>query len=382
MAVALRLVEAPQFVEHVEYNSDAVTRGAHSLQGAFSHNVAWQPSVARFVIDRFSERDSVVLDAWSGSGHTAFESLTMGRNFIGFTRHAVLAQLAKARIAPADIAEVALRIQLANLKRPIDVRGFTTPFNLFFDVDTFCELVNLRNLLKGRVERVDRFVQLVVATIIHGHTVGHLSAYTSPNVALSQDAQAQLNRKRGEVPSYRAVVPRILKKAASLVQDGIPGVLERGTVGATFTQGDARNLSGVSTGSVSLALLAPEQPGFLEHGVNSWLRAWWIGMDQESSAQVSFDSVEAWSDYTSEVLLESARAVAKHGRAVVRVGQGRVQGRPVQFREQLHQVLENGLRSYWHVEGTVVEQLVSSAKESGKEKRSAAPGELVVLRRK
>jgi hypothetical protein len=379
MAVALRLVEAPQFVEHVDYSSDDAARSVHSLQGAFTHELAWQPSIVKFLINRFSQKGDLVLDAWCGSGHTALETVQLGRNFSGFTRFAALNRLSRARLSPADIAEVALRIQLVNLKRPIDVRGFTAPFNLFYDVDTFCELVNLRSILSGSADRVDRFVQFIVASVLHGHTVGHLSAYTSPHVALTQDSQAQLNRKRGEVPSYRGVAPRILKKAAALLQDGIPGVLERRDIGASISTGDARNLHGVSTGTVQLALLAPEQPGFLNHSVNSWLRCWWLGVDQEQSQADDMGSVSAWGDYTSEVLLEAARVVTRGGRAVVRVGQGRIGSRPVQFRGELDKVLANGLSSYWNLEGTVVEQLVNPP---AKEKRGVCPGELVVLRRR
>lgn len=379
MAVALKLVEARQFVEHVEYSGESATRSVHSLQNAFAHDLAWQPMIAKFLIERFSQPGNHVVDMWCGTGHTALEALQLKRNFSGFTRFAALRRLAMARLSPADIAEVALRIQLINLKRPIDIRGFTAPFNLFFDVETFCELVNLRSTVSGNSERVDRFVQFIVASILHGHTVGHLSAYTSPHVGLTQDAQAQLNRKRGEVPSYRALAPRVLKKAAGLLQDGIPSVLERGEVNASVSLGDPRNLHGLSTGAAQLALLAPEQPGFLEHGVRSWLRSWWLGVDQEQVVSKEVQSIDAWSDYTSEVLLEAARVVARGGRAVVRVGQGRIGSRPAQFRGELDKVLANGLRSYWHTEGTVVEQLVTS---SPKEKRGSTPGELVVLRRK
>ena len=379
MAVALKLVEARQFVEHVEYRGESATRSVHSLQGAFANDLAWQPMIAKFLIERFSQPGNHVVDMWCGTGHTALEALQLKRNFSGFTRFSVLRRLAMARLSPADIAEVALRIQLVNLKRPIDIRGFTAPFNLFFDVETFCELVNLRSIVSGSSERIDRFIQFIVASILHGHTVGHLSAYTSPHVGLTQDAQAQLNRKRGEVPSYRAVAPRVLKKAAGLLQDGIPSVLERGETTASISLGDPRNLQGVSTGAAQLALLAPEQPGFLDHGVRSWLRSWWLGVDQEQEVSKEVQSINAWSDYTSEVLLEAARVVARGGRAVVRVGQGRIGSRPVQFRGELDNVLANGLRSYWHTEGTVVEQLVTS---SPKEKRGATPGELVVLRRK
>jgi hypothetical protein len=384
MAVALRLVEAPQFVDHVEYRSESASRGMHSLQRAFAASSPWNPTVLRHVIDRFSSRGDIVTDPWAITGHSGFEAALLGRHFVGSSPDTGDVHCARARLHPADIAEVALRLQLVNLKRPVDVRGFASPMNLFFDVDTFCELVNLRTALRSREDRVDRFVQFVVATILHGHTVAHLSAYTSPTVALSPEAQAQLNRKRNEVPSYRAVAPRILKRAAHLLQEGIPSALQNGNGIHSVVQADVRNLNHLHTNSTTLALLAPEQPGFLDHAPTSWLRSWWLGIEGRNGSGQQFSSLESWQEYASEVLVESARVVKRGGRAVVRVGSGRLGNTPVRYRTQLECVLNQGLQSFWSIEGTVIERLAGQAvgDEGAKPQRVSAPGELVVLRRR
>ncbi len=384
MAVALRLVESKQFCDQVDVDLGAGVRGVHSLQGAFAHALPWQPSIARYVLDRFSERGDFVLDSFCDSGHVGLECLQAGRHFVGSSHDRALARLATARLDPADLGEVALRLQLVNLKRPVDVRGFTAPFTMFFDVDTFCELVNLRSLLTNSSERVDRFLQFIVAGVIHGHTVGHLSGYTSPNVALSQDAQAQLNSKRGEVPSYRAVAPRILRKAAALLQDGIPSVLQQGDLSSSIIAADPRNLSKVGTASIGLAMTCLDQPGFVENTLSSWLRAWWLGIDASSGLpRPKLTTTESWRMYCNEVLLETARVVRRGGRTVVRAGHGRVGSKVINYREELSAVLNEGLGGYWATEGTIVERHVNTAGlVKNSEKKLAAPGELVVLRRK
>jgi hypothetical protein len=384
MSVALKLVHARKFIEQVDVDVDNAAKELHSLHSALGFLSPWKPSIARYVVDRFSEKGQVVLDPFCSAGASGLECALMGRTFLGSTTDVPLARLAAARLAPADLAEVALRVQLVNLKRPVDVRSFTHPFPLFFDVDTFCELVNLKAALRPSADRVDAFVLFIVASVLHGHTVAHLSGYTSPQAALSADQQAELNRKRGEVPSYRAVVPRILRKAATLLRDGVPSALGRDNT-ASIRIANPRNLGHVTTGRADLALLCPEQPGFMEHGINSWLRTWWLGAGS-TNVQGNPETLTgfAWREYGSEVLLETARAVRRGGRAVVRVGSGRVGTRIVNYKDELSAVLQEGLNGFWSIEGTVIERHVKSsglAKGRDGTPRDTA-GELVVLRRK
>ncbi len=383
MSAVLKLVQPQPFCEEVDVDGESSSRSVHSLHSAFSYLSSWQPQVVRYLVERFSNKNDVVLDPYCGAGAVGFECLTAGRQFIGSASEHSLVRLAQARLSPADFAEVALRMQFVNFKRPVDIRGFQTPFPLFFDVDTYCELMNLKSSLKGSADHVDRFVQFVVASVLHGHTVGHLSVYTSPQAALSPDAQASLNRKRGEVPSYRAVSARVIKKAAGLLRDGIPSALLKDGSNAQVVCADARDLSCVSTGKVNLALVCPEQPGLVDHGLRSWLRAWWLGLELPTT-KVPFSTVDEWQGYINEVMFEMARLVKRGGRAVVRVGNGRIGSKPVSYREQLAAVLNGGFGDYWALEGTVIER---HAKSSGLIKGASpmaheAAGELVVLKRK
>lgn len=382
MAAVLKLVQAPQFNEQVDVDPAGYSRDGHSLQQAFSYTHLWQSPVARYVIDRFSEKGDTVLDVSCGTGATGVEAALLGRHFVGCAKDQALVKLARARLSPADIAEVVLRLQFLNLKRPVDVREFKDPFPLYFDVDTFCELVNLRSALRNGSSHVDAFIELIIASILHGHTVGHLSGYSSPHVATTPNEQASLNRKRGEVPSYRAVSARVIKRAATLVRDGVPRNLQTRDLERPVFHAAENDMAPVRTGSVSLALVCPNQPGMTEQGLRSWLRSWFLGVEQyHPDPQPS--SLEEWSGYINETLLETARTVRKGGRAVVRVGRGRLGVKPVNYGETLASVLPD-LSQYWAVEGTIVERYAKSAglMKGGSKLAGDVAAELVVLRRK
>ncbi len=383
MSAVLKLVQSQQFLDHVEVDVEATGRNGHSLHSAFSYLALWNPSVVRYLIERFSLEGSLVLDPLCSAGTVGIEAALAKRHFVGCSTSPELRKLARARLSPADIAEVALRLQFVNFKRPVDVRSFVAPLPLFFDVDTFCELSNIRASLRDGSNRVDAFVEFVIASVLHGHTVGHLSGYTSPHEALTPDAQAAMNTKRGEVPSYRAVSARVLKKAAALLRDGVPSVLQSNEIERSVLASAPHNITQISTPQVDLALVCPEQPGFVQHGMRSWLRTWWLG-GEKSAARSEINNVEQWHGYINEILLEMARVVKRGGRTVVRVGSGRLGTKPVSYTGELSHVLSTCLAPFWAVEGTVEERFVKGvgAPKGSVNRSHAGAAELVVLRRR
>ncbi len=381
MSAVLRLVQTEQFNEELDLPSSSSSAPGHSIQGAFQYCAPWKPYVARYLIERFSKKGSLVLDPFCSTGIVGVEAALAGRGFVGCEQDHSLVKLARARLSPADLAEVALRLQFIPVKRPVDLKSYTGPFPHFFDSDTFRELINVKAALRSSTDGASEFVSFIVASILHGHTLAYLSAYSSPSEGLSPDAQATLNRKRGEVPSYRHVSARVLKKAATLLRDGVPTAL----AGSSKLQrdvffSDSASINRVQTGSVDLALVAPHQPGLIEHGLQSWLRTWWLGVNIPEHREAPRD-LSDWSDQTNELLVEMARVVQPGGRAIVRVGQGRIGSKTVQYRAAVESLLVECLHRFWRIEGSISERYVKSASQSAGQ-TAPLTAELLVLRRK
>jgi hypothetical protein len=382
MSAVLKLVQPEAFTEELQLPPEDGARGAHSLQTAFQYCSPWKPFVARYIVERFSKSGQVVLDPFCSTGHVGVEACTVGRHFIGTAQDHGLVKLARARLFPADLAEVALRLQFVPFKRPVDIRSYAGPFPHFFDSDTFRELINLKSALRSSRDGASDFVTFVVASILHGHTTGHLSAYSSPSEGLTPEAQAALNRKRGEGPSYRAVSARILKKAAGLLRDGVPSVLSGADkLRRQVLYAQPHALDSVETSSVDLALVAPDQPGFFEHGMHSWLKTWWLGVDVPEGTSALTD-LSTWSDTTNQVLLEMARVVGSGGRAVIRTGQGRLGSKPVSFTREIQRMVADCLQRFWRIEGSISERYVGLPKANARAGTGSSSGELLVLRRK
>lgn len=386
MSALLKLVQPDQFNEELALPEGSEGRGSHSLQKAFHYCAPWKPYIARYVIERFSKRGGVVLDPFCSTGITGIEGVLLGRSFIGTCDQHGLVKLSRARLFPADIAEVALRMQFVPIKRPVDLACFNGGFQQFFDAETFRELLNFKVALRGSTDSASNFINFILTAILHGHTSAYVSSYSSPSQALTAQAQSALNQKRGNLPSYRGVSGRVLNKAAMLLQDGLPSLL----TGVSKSErelffADPAALDKVATAGVDLALIAPEQPGFIETGLQSWLRDWWLGTDVPrgaGDASASYSDSAEWGDRLNEVLLEAARVVKCGGRAVLRLGQGRIGAKAVSYRNEATSVIKSCLERYWRIEGEIAERYVSDRRNGGGGGSSSLSAELLVLRRK
>ena len=245
--VNLKLVESVPFYER-EVSLDTGLE-SHSLHYASYYPEATNPEVAKFLIESYSSTGSVVLDPFCGSGTILLEAAMQGRIAFGTDINPLASFVASSKLAPADIAEVALWLQVLNLKRPVDLDEYNAYFRSFYDVNTYRELVNLKNYLSFKEDRISNFIKLLAVSLLHGNSASYFSVGTSVNTCLSPREQADYNAKKGQSPDYRSVVPRIMKRCAQVMLDGLPASLSK-SPRRKIVNGDSRNLDFVTSNSV------------------------------------------------------------------------------------------------------------------------------------
>lgn len=382
----LKLVEGVQYYrKEVALFSDENTSGAHSLHQTISFSETTRPEVAQYVIERFSQPEDIVLDPFCGSGTVPLEAMMRGRIAYGSDVNPLAVLATQAKLDPADITEVTLFMQMINMRRPIDVDLYRKVFSQFYDLDTFREISNLRVALASQEDRVPRFVEMIVSSLLHGHTAAYLSVYTYPQVSLSLEEQESLNCKRRQSPDYRAIVPRALRKTALVLRDGVASSMRQFRKLHQVVEADARNLSTLPSSSVNLIVTSPPVPSANDALSDMWLKLWFSDINQRSLASrlPRFDGtpeavIEEWREFMSEFLFESARVVRSGGRAAICLGDITLKSAPIALDEELLQLVSEAFGRYWDAECTLI-NTTRSAKITDSKLKSER---VVVLRRK
>lgn len=355
---ALQLVEsAPLVRKTVEVSlEDTGAENAHSLHYAVSFPESFPPEIPSYFISKYSRRGELVLDPFCGAGAAALEAALLGRVPLASDINPLAIRITRAKLEPADLTEVTLALQSLNLRRPIDLKVYNDFFSPFYDVDTFRELFHLREYVHGNDNAAARFLELVGLSLLHGHSAGYFSVYTLPQIALTPDKQKELNNKRHQTPDYRAVVPRLLRRTASILRDGIPSVLRQQVEKGATQCCDARNQAHIPGASVGLLLTAPPLPSDVDTSQDLWLKLWFSGIQSRSfSDQVLVgSSLEQWREFMNEVLFEAARVVRPGGRAAFVLRSVRLDNRVVALDEELSAIVEESLARYWEPECTVI----------------------------
>lgn len=368
------------------------TPSAHSIHQLISLPGSSRPEFARYFIERYTAPGDVVLDPFCGSGTVPLEAMLHGRIPFASDANPISVTASEAKLDSADITEVTLFMQMINLRKPVNANVYREVFSPFFDLNTYREIVNLKSALSASPDRVGKFVQALVGSLLHGHTAAYLSVYTSPQVAVTPSDQEALNIKRRQSPDYRALVPRVLRKAAMVMRDGVTSSMRKNRTQHRLTVADARNLRHVENSRVQLVLTTPPVPSGSQRSDDNWLKNWFFGYSEETLAKRLFceadtqaKTVESWLEFMGEVLFEMARLVSPGGRAVFNLPESPFV-KNSQLEQRLFQVVQEGFSRYWEPECTLInlgkEPTRSEQPQGARRNDRVVTNRVLVLRRR
>lgn len=381
----LKVVERASFYKaDVQLWSEDQKAELHSLHYSVTLPGMTRPEIPAYFIEKFSAKGDVVLDPFAGSGTTGLEANVQGRVSYVSDIDPLGIRLTQAKLEPADITDVTLRLQLVNLRRPIALQSFSDAFRPFYDVDTFRELVNLRATLSENPDRTNRFIELIATSLLHGHTAGFFSVYTFPQMSVGPEEQVALNLKRGQVPDHRAVVPRILRKTASVLRDGVSSVMRQTSAKNRYAQSDARNLQFVPSSSVDLVVTTPPLPIASSGLRDRWLKYWFTNIPTKGVPTFEISSLEQWIDFMNECLLELARVVRVGGRVVLDLRELRSGRESVLLDDLILADVQDNLSRYWDAEALFINtpQMVRLKNKDHDPEKSSQSNRLLVLKRR
>lgn len=323
--VSIDGLQIPQFINEFW---TAKQRQASSLHEV-SYRACFKPQLPRFFIEALTGPGDLVYDPFSGRGTTAIEAGLLGRNVAANDINPLSRLLAEPRFWVPDQGQVEARLESIALDESAKAGQ---DLSMFYHPRTEAEIVSLRTYLleretAGKLDAVDRWIRMVATNRLTGHSPGFFSVYTlPPNQAVSPERQIQINMKRQQVPEYRDIKSRVLRKSKSLLKDltqwEISNLRQAG-YNARFLSSNAQSTPELDPGSVKLSVTSPPFLNVVQYAQDNWLRCWFNGIDaQEVEAGITVtSSLAVWTDVMQEVFTELYRIISPGGWVAFEVGE-------------------------------------------------------------
>ena len=302
-------------------------RQANSLH-EISYRACFKPQLPEFFISRLTKPGDGVYDPFMGRGTTPLQARLMGRRPLGNDINPLSKVLLAPRLNPPTIEQITERLDSIDLSRATEIYADLLHF---YHKDTLCEIIALKEYLlerekNGTMDNVDSWIRMVAINRLTGHSSGFFSVYSlPPNQAVSVKRQKKINQQRSQIPEYRAIKPRILKKSKSLLKDWYENDTGRGVGGkpGILSTTDSRKASEIPDDSASLVVTSPPFLDVVDYQGDNWLRCWFIGVDSGEIDISQHRKIIEWEKTMTDVLCDLKRIVIPGGYIAFEVGEVR-----------------------------------------------------------
>ena len=302
-------------------------RQAHSLH-EISYRACYKPQLPRFFVERLSEPGDAVYDPFMGRGTTQLEAFLLGRKPLGNDINPLSKVLLAPRLSPPLIEDIERRINEIDLSK---ARENNVELLAFYHPDTLKEIISLKEYFlkrekQGKLDSVDAWIRMVAINRLSGHSPGFFSVYTlPPNQAVSVKRQLKINETREQIPEYKDIRPRIIKKSKSLLKDWNGARLNEFThdLSSQLTDSNAESVPEIVTSSTQLVVTSPPFLDVVNYQADNWLRCWFIGIDSSKINISQFKKVADWESTMTAVLKDLKRIVKPGGYIAYEVGEVR-----------------------------------------------------------
>ena len=302
-------------------------RQANSLH-EISYRACFKPQLPEFFIARLSQPGDGVYDPFMGRGTTPLEAALLGRIPLANDINPLSRILLRPRLHPPTLEQIEQRLNQIDLTQAEEEN---VELLHFFHRDTLREIIALKEYLlqkdnDGTLDFIDDWIRMVAVNRLSGHSTGFFSVYSlPPNQAVSIKRQKKINDSRGQVPDYRAIKPRILKKSKSLLKSIILEDIQLNVSMPAYglANEDSKNVTQIPDNSAQLVVTSPPFLDVIDYQGDNWLRCWFIGIDSSSIEISRYRGITEWEDAMTDVMLDLRRIVNPGGHIAFEVGEVR-----------------------------------------------------------
>ncbi len=287
-------------------------RQKHSLHYVTPYQASFAPQIPEFFIRRYSSPGDMVLDPFCGRGTAVLEANQSDRTGIGIDVSPLAIEIAKAKLRNVEIEEVKRRLKEIDFSKE-KKEGFKR-FEDIYHPKTYSQIVNLKEQLK--VDKIDNLIRAVVLGRLHGHSPGFFSVFTFNVISPSPKSIKKQSKKHGSKPEFRDVVPRILKKAKTVLKDKVKEQKK-----SKIYRKDSRNLP-LDRNSIDFIITSPPFLDTVNYIDDNWIRLWFLDVDIDKLRKeiVQTSDLKKYKKFVMKSMKEMNRVLKPGKNCVIEVG--------------------------------------------------------------
>lgn len=287
-------------------------RQGHSLHYVVPYQACFAPQIPEFFIKNFSNEGDKVLDPFCGRGTTILEANQQNRIGLGVDVSPLALEIAKSKLNNVAYEQVKERLITIDFSKEI-LDGYEE-FKDIYHPKTYSQIMNLKEQLTD--SPVDTLIRAVIFGRLHGHSNGFFSVWTFNVISFAKERIKKQSAKRGLKPDFRDVVPRILKKAKTVLEHP---VIEQPS--SKLFKSDSRKLP-IESDSVDLIVTSPPFLDVINYIDDNWLRFWFLGFDRNQlrNTLIQTGNLNEYKTFIKNSLKEMNRVLKTGKYCVVEVG--------------------------------------------------------------
>lgn len=266
-----------------EIYSKEIPSTTYLTHGIHPYTAKLIPHIPRYFIEKYTEKNEVILDPFCGSGTTLLEARLLERNAIGIDINPLAILLSKVKTTPLDVEELKHTIQLCkeNLKE-----GKGKIFVDFPNIDYwFCnkaqnDLAMIKysiESLNGKVDRsIYKFLLLCFSSVIRK------SSYADPRMAKTYKSKRVIEKiKKGWIPMPTQYFEKVIENNLERIKL-LSELLNSTNNYAEAFQEDASELSfmlkqnGIK--NIDFIITSPPYINAQDYFRSYKLELWWLGL--------------------------------------------------------------------------------------------------------
>lgn len=292
-------------------------------------------TMAKELIETYSEAGDIILDPFSGSGTVPLEAAISQRGAIGIDRNPYSVLLSEAKLNPPESEEIAKETAADYLDEvePIDDRPLNrTPswVSEFFHPKTLAGIEELADLLRSNDED---FLMACLLGILHHQRPGFLSYPASHLRPYLRDKKFPREEYPGRY-EYREIRPRLLDKIERAYRrfPTFDDALEQKVLEGDTPQVIQRE---IPDDGVDAIITSPPYMNKLDYGRDNRLRLYFLGIEDYKELDGSPESKGAYSEFLDRFLHEAVRVLSSSDNLIFILGESRRSGAAVDTSEVL-----------------------------------------------